>query len=79
MKSLAIETIQMKTKVCESFGIYLSKMFPDEKVKEVAYRYDCDTNEEYADITYQNGYTKSANISCDSGLAIIADVCKALY
>lgn len=39
---------------------------------------DYDKNSETVYITYDNGYVKPANVACDSCIAIMADVYKAM-
>lgn len=50
----------------------------DEGVETLSYEYDCETADEYCNITYKNGYKRRVCITADSEKAITKDVLKML-
>lgn len=67
-----------KANICSRLMIVLAHTRAGEKIARIEYRHDSPTADEYAVIYWQHGERQYVNITADSGIAIIKDVCMAI-
>lgn len=66
--------MEKKKEICEWLKIPISMTRAGEDVRDIIY----DEMTQTADIVFVGGYRKTVNLFADSGIAIIADICRAL-
>ena len=66
--------MEKKKEICEWLEIPISMTRAGEDVRDIIY----DEMTQTADIVFVGGHRKTVNLFGDSGIAIIADICRAL-
>jgi len=71
-------TLEDKEIICQKVAEMLRFTRAGEKIKTIEYRVDPFMETEYAVIIWGHGEKQTVNITADSGVAIIKDICKAI-